>query len=204
MTDVVAKRCFGVSWSATDPKCAGGLDPMYTDSDTKSHDRPRCDFFSVCGARKMANQQEQRLIQLRVQQAQQAAQQVPVQQVPVQQVQAQQVPQQQVRQPMQQQQWAPPPMMPPMPMMPGMMPPQFLNPMQMVVQAPMQLPVQQMMPVNHYMPGYLSMPEYQLSPGFGGYMGMMGRSILRAMFKAAGHTMANVLDTCPFGVPQQK
>jgi hypothetical protein len=86
-----------------------------------------------------------------------------------------------------------------MPMMPQMMAPQMMQPMQMMVQAPMQLPMQQVMPVNFFMPGYLSTPE----PYNGSYVGMLGMSILRAMFKAAGHTVANVLDTVPFGMPQQ-
>lgn len=199
MTEIATKRCFGISWSATDPKCAGGPDPMYMNEDTGSHDRPKCDFFSACGARRMAMQQEQRLLQARMQQTQQ---------VPMQQVQQPQV--QQVQRPAMQQvptAFQPlPQMMNPMQMMnpTQMLMNPMMNPMQMTVQAPMQLPVQQMMPVNHFMPGYLSMPESQISPGFGGYMGMMGRSIVRAMFKSAGHTVANVLDTNPFVMPQPK
>lgn len=198
MTEIATKRCFGISWSATDPKCAGGPDPMYVDDETGSHDRPKCDFFNVCGARKMAVQQEQRMVQIRLQQ-----QQVPMQQpMQVQQAQVQQPVQQvplQVQQQMMQRQ-----MMPQMPMMPPQMLLSQMMPQQMMVQAPMQLPVQQVMPVNFFMPGYLSVPEAQTVPGFGGYMGMLGLSIVRAMFKAAGHTIANVLDTNPFGVPQQK
>lgn len=203
MSQQGTKGCFGISWSATDPKCAGGPDPMWTNDDG-THDRPKCDHFNACGAHKMASAQQSQLTQIRMratqqQQMTQTPQYQQVQPMPTRAV-PQAVPQvvpHAVPQAPQQMQQVPSYSYPPP--WPNPLQPQMPAPMQMMVQAPMQLPMQQMMPVNFAMPGYLSTPE----PYNGSYLGMLGRSILRAMFKAAGHTTANVLDMVPFRMPQQ-
>lgn len=192
MTNETAKRCFGISWSASDPKCAGGPDPTWQNDDG-SYVRPKCDYFATCGAKKMAAAQEQRLLQLRAQPTTYApAQQVPVTQTPT--YAAAQPPR--YVQPMPH---APAPYYPTAPYFPAG-PQQPMNPAHMMIQAPMQIPMQQALPVNYQMPGYLSHPE----PYRGSYLGMLGISILRAMLKAAGHTMANVFDAVPFSVRHQQ
>jgi hypothetical protein len=192
------KSCYGLSWSNNDPRCAGGLDPTFVDDDG-SHQRPRCDYFSSCGARRMARDTEQqRLVQIRNQQVQQP------QVVPIQ---AQTQPQQQIMMH---------PSIPPalqqhyMQLM-SMTKTQTIQQQQAMQPLPSpqimpygyggvsHLPVPSYMPVNYYMPPYLSVPE----PYNGSYTAMIGRTVLRSMLKSVGHSVASVLDTVPFGSVQQ-
>lgn len=47
--------CFGSTlWDPKHPHCAGGIDITYTNKQTGSHLRQRCDFFDSCGAKVQA------------------------------------------------------------------------------------------------------------------------------------------------------
>lgn len=47
--------CFGKSWEAGHPECAGGADAAYVNPRDGSHRRDRCGYFSACASRTATN-----------------------------------------------------------------------------------------------------------------------------------------------------
>lgn len=55
--------CFASEWNETAVECRGGLDPLYTDPETETSRRPRCDWYGPCGAAQMSGVTREELIQ---------------------------------------------------------------------------------------------------------------------------------------------
>lgn len=187
--------CFGKSWDASAPECAGGLDPSFVAPDG-GNKRQRCPYFSQCASRTAASKLGQQPQQVPVAPAAPTAvkQAFPIQPVAPQHqlVQVKPAPVQQPQQVPQQVQ----------------MVPQFA-PVQQQLVPPQHAQVPYMVPMNFapaysQMPGYLTVPE-PIVPGQ--HWGKrLGFSVARSMLKAAGHTMANFFDHTPFNPwfpPQQ-
>ena len=51
MQNQTEPTCFGKSWEANHPECAGGLDPAYTNLKDGSNRREKCGWYSACYAR---------------------------------------------------------------------------------------------------------------------------------------------------------
>jgi hypothetical protein len=171
-------NCFGKEWDRNAPECKGGLDPTYSDPRTGGHVRERCSFFQECGARTLSTSRE---VQLLPASSLARPSQVPVTQAApagtfsgwLQQIEAQrQTALAQVR-----------------PAIPTYQP-----------------PVQQMQPypggavypathyqINHMVPEFLTAPE-ERAPGEGLWP-VLGREILRAVFKSLGLAIARFFDT---------
>lgn len=168
--------CFGKDWDKNAPECSGGPDPSYVHPQTGQHVREKCDFFSMCGARTQAS---------RVAYSQAV--------IP---------PQNLIR----------PPVVTPPPVTVPQNFGQFMTQQQaqfaeaqrlaaMSASRPVvpvvQTPVTMVHPastyqLNYQMPAYLSVPE-ERQPGES-IWSVLGREILRSMFKATGHAVAHHFD----------
>lgn len=204
MSNAQVPVCFGRSWEANHPECAGGLDPLYTHPQRKDHRRDRCSWYSSCASRTTAARQ----------QVNQQVQIIPVQQLVRQQPSQ---PPQQFQQPQQ--------VMPPQyqavvsgvsqGVQNAMVGAQYqVRPQQYMQQQQVQaLPAQLMVhpsaastpwavPMNFQAPGsqmpaYLTVPE-PIIPGQGTFRPLM-HTILRSVLKAGCHSIANFYDHVPMG-----
>ncbi len=48
MHNATPPSCFGSYWEGSDVRCAGGLDPLFTDPETESNRRERCTWYAQC------------------------------------------------------------------------------------------------------------------------------------------------------------
>lgn len=195
-------HCFGGPlWDPKSKECAGGIDPAFTD-ENGSHVRPKCMFFEACGAKLQASRMEpaRALIDpkslVRTNGVPTLSPVRPVQQ-------QQQQPTQFVEKflsSLAQQQVAITPYVPQMPQQVIPQKPIHLPPQQ-VLQQYAQLPIgyQQMMPVNYQMPGYLTVPEIRQPDQ--SFWTFLTRTVLRAMGKSFGHSIAHLFDTVPLSPP---
>ncbi len=186
-------QCFGISWEARDPKCAGGHDATFIDMNGKQ-ERTRCPYYSVCAAKTSAAKLETRrslpvVPQTPTQQVQNRIPQ-PLAPAPMHTVFGPAVQQQPIQYAQQQQQ---------QPMVPA----SYTYP-SMAAQP-------QMVPMNYtppayQMPGYLTVPEPMMEGQHWG--ARLGLTLVRAILKAAGHTAANFFDHTTFNEfappPQQQ
>lgn len=179
--------CFGVSWEARDPKCAGGHDPTFLDMNGRQ-ERARCPYYTTCAAKTSARKLEQKRL--------------PVVQTPTQQIQQKQAPapMHTVFGPAVQQQQQQPQMMV-MPQQQMMMPAGYASPA--MASTPQMVPMNYT-PTAYQMPGYLTVPEPIMEGQHWG--ARLGLTLIRALLKAAGHTAANFFDHSTFNSftpPQQ-
>lgn len=54
--------CFGDLYNGTSPECIGGHDPAFSDPETGSRVRPRCNFAGTCAVHTQANRQASRQV----------------------------------------------------------------------------------------------------------------------------------------------
>lgn len=201
----VVPPCFGQEWDPKEPECSGGPDPNFQAADG-GHIRPQCAVFARCGARTQALKQARAtgtnvvpatsLVRPAVitpppaQQppktfadyiARQAAQANPnASWVERQRLEAMTSPR--------------PPMQVPVPS--GAVSPTFSQHYPMAAHSPATR-----YELNYTMPGYLTIPEER---GQGeGLLAVLFREIIRAIFKAVGHTVAHSFDTRPLKDPTQ-
>lgn len=185
-----APDCYGTHlWSATAPDCIGGPDAGYTHPQTGSHNRERCRFYQACAQDSARNKTQQAI--------------VPVQSL--------------YRQPpsptiMTGVQPPPRPVAPTMsyppriplhvqqpyipPVQPQVQPhhPMGFAPPHVAQEGPTFVPVPYQMP-GAQIPAYLTMPE-PVGPGESA-AGALGRTLLRSVFKAIGHSAASFFDHVP-------
>jgi len=214
--DEPAKQVEG--WNPQCPSCAGGIDAAYTDKNTGSHIRERCQFFQPCGTTVQAKRMEQMrssfidprtlirpTVQQQVQQQPQVTQQqMPPAAAPLANYQAQN--QQQLAASIQQQQAAALQQQQYNAMMQQMaqmqrMNPQMMPQQMMMAQQPMQMGYQQMMPVNYNMPAYLTTPEPMHE---GGFWKMFATTVFRSVGKSVGHSVSYMFDAVPLGSPKPR
>lgn len=213
-------------WQPQHPECAGGPDPAFVNPVDGGNTRPKCPWFAQCAAETSSNKlAEARVIPAQTQNAplripvmqpqpqagalanaargivQGVAQVAAKAQTPVpaptpQPIQMYQQPQVPVRPP----QWQPQPQ--PQQYQPyAMQAPQYG---QVPMVPPWQAGMPQVVPMNMPTPGmqmmgYLAVPEPVIEGQH--WAARLGFSVLRAMFKASGHTVANFFDFNTFGGP---
>jgi hypothetical protein len=219
------KVCQGLGklWDPTSPECAGGPDPAYISEVDGSNTRPRCPWFAQCAAATNANKlgatpKPQSIpVHIPTPTAQQVPN-VPRMPAPTPMAAAARGVVQgiaQVAANAQQQQMVRPPIAPAIPPAPVRSQPwtppatyhqPFLPQQQPYAQAQMAPPQAAMMPYmvpmnmpapGMHMLGYLAVPEPMMEGQH--WASRLGLSILRAAFKATGHTVANFFDFTPFG-----
>lgn len=166
-------ECFGSHlWDPRSTECTGGADITYTHPVTGSHVRPKCDFFTSCGAKVQA-------LRSSAQRAMVPA--PPTMPQPYRPAASGAVARMQTP-PMSQQ-------MQPIQPQPMMGPVQMAGPWYPA--ATYQF--------NHGIPGYLSVPEPRL-PGESVWTVLL-REILRGIIKSAGHTVSYFVDQTPMRNP---
>lgn len=175
--------CFGKEWDPSVTDCTGGPDPKYVHPINGTHVKERCDFYAQCGARVQAARIGAPLLQ--------ASSLVrPPSPGPIQ-PSFQQYMQREAQEKAAQQQRA---------MHPTGFPayPQQTHYLQQQPQHPMHYPASAYQ-LNYMMPPYLSVAE-PVEAG-GSFFGMLGREVLRALGKSAGHTISHFFDTRPLRLP---
>lgn len=189
-------ECFGSSlWSATDKECVGGPDPGYTHPVTGARARERCRWYQPCASVSAQNKliPAQNLVRAPMAPPPLATPAIPpgVQPPPkpvapnpalgarpplhVQQPSYQYQPQQYLQPSYQQ-------------------PYMTYAPPHLVQLGPAQVPMPYQQP-GAQMPAYLTMPE-PIRPGDSA-IGVLARTLLRAMLKAFGHALASFIDHTP-------
>lgn len=196
-----APDCFGTHlWSPTDKECVGGPDPGYTHPQTGVHTRERCRFYSACASASAQSRTQnvapvQSLIRSpsapSTPQYHQAIPipnfvgvQPPPRPAPVSSALPPRPPPMQATAPMYQYQ----PSQYSQPMPGGLVPPYIAQ------QGPQFVP----MPYQQFgsqMPGYLTVPE-PMRPG-DTILSALGRTVLRSMLKAFGHSLGSFFDHTP-------
>lgn len=193
-------NCFGKSWEAKHPECAGGLDHGYSNPNDGSHLRERCRWYSQCASKTTANRVGNTIpAHQLVRHQQQPPQQAPPnplsmfhtfvnsasrgmskvsQTHPA--VNATKQPQAVQQTPMMQPYYGHP--------TPVMVHPAMAS-------APWAVPMNYQTP-GAQIPGYLTVPE----PAVVGqhWAARLGLSLLRSVLKAGGHTVANFFDHTSF------
>ena len=167
-TGTSTPKCFGLRWSSSDKICAGGLDPDYTDPETDSHIRPKCDFYATCMNRVRLKQQEE----LR-------SRSLPV------------LPSNPITMTRPSAPVSPRPEMTAQQMMQQLIQQKEASTAGPLMQ-PVMWPVESAIPVNYKMPNYLTVPE-EREPGESAWS-VLGREILRSAAKAVGHAVAAFFD----------
>jgi len=189
----VVPPCFGKEWDHNEPECAGGPDPNFQAADG-GHIRPQCAVFARCGARTQAMKQATAPNVVPASSLTRPPMVTPPpQQAPrtwpdyiAQQAQRQNAPPPPSawveRQRLEAMTAARPPLQPPM----HSAPPTFQH------NYPIHSPAVRY-ELNYTMPGYLTTPEER---GQGeSLLAVIFREIIRAIFKAVGHTVAHSFDT---------
>jgi hypothetical protein len=190
--------CFGKQWDSEAAECAGGRDENYYNPKTNSRVRARCEFFTSCGARVEAEKHQEL---------------IPVQNLARPPFRA--TPQPSFRSPLSSPPVSTPPMGQPLqyPQAPSQATQQLQAQVQQLTQQLQQASnelsarrtsaYQQYYPVQHAayipppqaMPPYLAVPEPRTRGT--STMGRLGREMLRASMKAAGHQLASFWDVNP-------
>ena len=178
--------CFGKEWDASASECFGGYDSTYVHPVNQGRIRAQCGYFQSCGARtqlikQQAAQQQQQLIpsQALIRQPERPANfEAYVQQSQALRAEAAR----------QAALVAPRPPTPPVQQFaPYQQPPQgFIPPGGVAHPA-------QVYQLNYQVPGYLTTPEERY--GNEPMRNVLFREVIRAMFKALGHAIANFFDT---------